>query len=556
MAADPRFRELPVTRNQHGWVPWLLALAMLIAAAAILHQGRGTLPFFDEWNFIIERRGHSLDTLLRPHNGHLVVAPLLLYKLLLQIAGLTDYWVFRAVLVGLHLLVGLGVFAIARRRVGDVGALVAAALVLFCFAAADDLLWAFQISFLLAMAFGVWMLVGLDRNSLGGDLLACVCLAGALASAAIGLPFAVTAIVIVGADKRRLQRAWVVAIPLVLFALWYLAYGVSELKLGNAQVVPRFAAEMASNAAGGLVGLGIEYGRPLALTLAAAVAFRLATPRRATPWLIAVVLTAVAIWALTALARGDIGEPLAPRYIYPGAVLIVLIVVELLRGRRLATSAAPVALLLVCLAGLANYATLGAFAAGLRGDADALEARLGALALVGTAVPDGFQAVPREAPVITPRGALESQRDFGAIGLSASALASASANQRAAADSVLISAGQVTVGRASTVSGSAPKLLLVRNASAVPEGGCTRIVPRRGGSSSVDVELPAGSALALRSSALVPVFLRRFGDGFAAKPSLVIPASKATLLQARADSAEVTWTVALKPSAPLKVCTR
>jgi hypothetical protein len=55
---------------------------------------------------------------------------------------------------------------------------------------------------------------------------------------------------------------------------------------------------------------------------------------------------------------------------------------------------------------------------------------------------------------------------------------------------------------------------------------------------------------------LVPVFLRRFGDGFAAKPSLVIPASKATLLQARADSAEVTWTVALKPSAPLKVCTR
>ena len=83
MATDPRFREPPVTQNQSGWVPWLLGLAMLIAAAAILHEGRGTLPFFDEWNFIIERRGHSLDTLLRPHNGHLVVAPLLLYKLLL-----------------------------------------------------------------------------------------------------------------------------------------------------------------------------------------------------------------------------------------------------------------------------------------------------------------------------------------------------------------------------------------------------------------------------------------------------------------------------------------
>jgi hypothetical protein len=264
MPADPRFSESKAATRPHRWVPWLLALAMLIAAVAILHQGRGTLPFFDEWNFIVERRGHSLDTLLRAHNGHLVAAPLLLYKLLLQIAGLTHYWLFRAVLVALHLLVGLGVFALARRRVGDVGALVAASLVLFCFAAADDLLWAFQISFLLAMAFGVWMLVGLESGRFRGDLLACVCLAGTLASAAIGLPFALAAVVIIGSDKRRLQRAWVVAIPLLLFALWYLAYGVSELKIGNAPVVPHFAAEMASNASGGLVGLGIEYGMPLA----------------------------------------------------------------------------------------------------------------------------------------------------------------------------------------------------------------------------------------------------------------------------------------------------
>ena len=555
MATDPRFSEQEATTSQHRWVPWLLALAMLIAAVAILHQGRGTLPFFDEWNFIIERRGHSLDTLLRAHNGHLVVAPLLLYKLLLQIAGLTDYWVFRVVLVALHLLVGLGVFVLARRRVGDVGALVAAALVLFCFAAADDLLWAFQISFLLAMAFGVWMLVGLESGSFRGDLLACVCLAGALASAAIGLPFALAAVVIIGFDKRRLQRAWVVAIPLLLFALWYLVYGVSELKIGNAPVVPQFAAEMASNASGGLVGLGIEYGRPLALALLVAVVFRLATPKRVTPLLAAVVLTAAALWALTALARADIGEPLAPRYIYPGAVLIALIVVELLRGRELPSAAAPIALALVCLAGLANYATLGAFAAGLRGNAEVLEARLGALALVGTAVPAGFQAVPREAPQITPRGALESQRDFGAVGLSVSALPSAGASQRGAADAVLIAAGEVVAVDAKRLSGSAPKLLAIIAASSAPAGRCLRIVPLRGGG-AVDLALPAGGALALRSSATVPVFLRRFGDQFGAAPNILIAANKATLLKARADRSPVAWTVELKPSAPLTVCAR
>ena len=555
MAADPRFSEQKTATSQHRWVPWLLALAMLIAAVAILHQGRGTLPFFDEWNFIIERRGHSLDTLLRAHNGHLVVAPLLLYKLLLQIAGLTDYWVFRVVLVALHLLVGLGVFVLARRRIGDVGALVAAALVLFCFAAADDLLWAFQISFLLAMVFGVWMLVGLESGSFRGDLLACVCLAGTLASAAIGLPFALAAVVIIGSDKRRLQRAWVVAIPLLLFALWYLAYGVSELKIGNAPVVPHFAAEMASNASGGLVGLGIEYGRPLALALLVAIVFRLATPRRVTPWLAAVVLTAAALWALTALARADIGEPLAPRYIYPGAVLIVLIVVELLRGRELPSAAAPIALALVCLAGLANYATLGAFAAGLRGNAEVLEARLGALALVGPSVPAGFQAVPREAPQITPRGAVESQRDFGSIGLPVAALPAASATQRAAVDAVLISVPELTARPAATVSGGAPKLLRLSGARSAPSGRCTRFVPSRG-AATVNLALPAGGALALRSAAALPVFLRRFGDQFGAKPNLVVAAGRPTLLSARADASEVAWTVGLKPSAPLTVCAR
>ncbi|CAB4346071.1 unannotated protein [freshwater metagenome] len=360
---------------------------------------------------------------------------------------------------------------------------------------------------------------------------------------------------IIGSDKRRLQRAWVAAIPLLLFALWYLAYGVSELKIGNAPVVPHFAAEMASNASGGLVGLGIEYGRPLALALLAAVVFRLAAPRRVTPWLAAVVLTAAALWALTALARADIGEPLAPRYIYPGAVLIVLIVVELLRGRELPSAAAPIALTLVCLAGLANYATLGAFAAGLRGNADVLEARLGALALVGPSVPAGFQAVPREAPQITPRGAVQSQRDFGSIGLPVSALPTASAIQRTAVDAVLISVPELTARPAATVSGGAPKLLSLSGARSAPSGRCTRFVPNRG-AATVDLALPAGGALALRSAAALPVFLRRFGDQFGATPNLVVAAGRPTLLSARADASEVAWTVELKPSAPLTVCAR
>ncbi len=546
----------PGPPSQRSWVPLALAAVMLLVAAAVLYQGRGTLPFYDEWNFIIERRGHSLSTLLQPHNGHLVLAPLLLYKLLLQLAGLDHYWVFRLALVALHLLVGLGVFVLARRRVGELGALVAASLVLVCFAAADDLLWAFQISFLLAVAFGVWMLVGLDRESVRGDLLACLCLAGTLVSAAIGLPFAVAAIVIIGLDGRRLQRAWVVVLPLLLFALWYLGYGVSELNPANAPAAPRYAAEMASNAAGGLVGFGVEYGRPLVLALVAVLALRFAKPRSVSPWLVAVVGTAVALWALTALARADIGEPLAPRYIYPGAVLIVLIVVELLRGRRLAPAALPVAMLLVAVAALANYSTLGAFAAGLRANADVLSGRLGALAVVGAALDPDFQPVPREDPVITVRGAAEAQRDFGSIAVAAAALPTASEPRRQAADALLLAAGQLKLAAAPAVTGRAPQLLALSGARSQAADSCRRLLPVAAAATSVDVALPPGSSLVVASADAVPLYVRRFAGSFPAEPSFTAVAGTPTRITAAADRSAVRWVVEAKPTAPLTVCAR
>ncbi len=546
----------PAPPSQRSWVPLALAAVMLLVAAAVLHQGRGTLPFYDEWNFIIERRGHSLNTLLQPHNGHLVLAPLLLYKLLLQFAGLDHYWVFRLALVALHLLVGLGVFVLARRRVGELGALVAASLVLVCFAAADDLLWAFQISFLLAVAFGVWMLVGLDRESVRGDLLACLCLAGTLASAAIGLPFAIAAIVIIGLDSRRLQRAWVVVLPLLLFALWYLGYGVSELKPANAPAAARYAAEMASNAAGGLVGLGVEYGRPLVLALVAVLAVRFAKPRSVSPWLVAVVGTAVAFWALTSLARVGIVEPLAHRYIYPGAVLIVLIVVELLSGRRLAPAALPVAMLLVAVAALANYSTLGAFAAGLRANADVLSGRLGALAVVGAAVAPDFQPVPREAPVMTVRGAARAQRDFGSIAVAAAALPSASEPRRQAADALLLEAGQLKLAAAPAATGRAPQLLALSGARSQAVGSCRRLLPVFAAAISVDVALPPGSSLVIASADAVPLYVRRFADSFPAEPSFTAAAGQPTRITAAADRSAVRWVVEAKPTAPLTVCAR
>ena len=67
----------------------MLALAGLVAAVVILYLGRETIFFYDDWGFVFERRDVSLDSLLTPHNGHLVFVPTLIYKVLFVTAGMS-----------------------------------------------------------------------------------------------------------------------------------------------------------------------------------------------------------------------------------------------------------------------------------------------------------------------------------------------------------------------------------------------------------------------------------------------------------------------------------
>src|SRR2546430_385943 len=66
--------------------PWLaLAALLLISALVLYHETRGTTLWFDEWEWALNRRGGSLATLLRPHNEHLSLVPVVIYKLRIAI---------------------------------------------------------------------------------------------------------------------------------------------------------------------------------------------------------------------------------------------------------------------------------------------------------------------------------------------------------------------------------------------------------------------------------------------------------------------------------------
>ena len=106
-----------------GWAWPVLAVVLLATGAFLLRETRGTTFWFDEWQWVLDRRGDDLSAFLAPHNGHLTLVPVALYKLLFATAGLENYTPYRVMVVAAHLGCVALLFAYARRRVGDPAAL-------------------------------------------------------------------------------------------------------------------------------------------------------------------------------------------------------------------------------------------------------------------------------------------------------------------------------------------------------------------------------------------------------------------------------------------------
>lgn len=135
VATEASFRSAPrraLTRLRPATLTWIaLALLLLVAAAFLFYETRGTTFWFDEWSWVLDRRGGDLDTFLKPHNEHLSLIPVAIYKLLFATVGLEHYGLYRAMVIAAHLGSAVLVFVYASRRVGSVPALCATALMLF-----------------------------------------------------------------------------------------------------------------------------------------------------------------------------------------------------------------------------------------------------------------------------------------------------------------------------------------------------------------------------------------------------------------------------------------
>jgi hypothetical protein len=553
----PRLR-----RKELPWAWGVFGAATVASAALIMHEGRGLLFFFDEWGWIFDRRHLSMDALLQGHAGHLSIFPVLVYDSFLWVFGLTNYTAFRGLLLGLHLTCATLVFVYLRRRVPPVAALVPAVVVLFFGAAWQDLLWAFQIGFLMSVAAGVGALLLLDSGHRHADLGVMICVAIALGSSSVGIPI-VIGVGVELALRRAWSRSWVIAVPGALYALWYVFYGggytTSQAWWRALRTDPpgpleraRFVGEAAGAVVGSLTGVGSVAGQWLLLIVVPVVAvviWRAGPARR--PRLLMLAAIPVVYWVLLAQTRAGFQPASASRYLYPGAVFVLLLAAECARGVRVPVLA-TVAIVAVGVAALVW--NIGQFRDGrdyLLTPAIHMRANLGGIDIGARGVDDGYAALrpPAAKDVRQYQSAFD---DLGFPGSTVEELRAASPALQVRADAYIVHAAGLRLTAPTPAAGPAPAVS--QGPGGQPEGASCLLLSS-GGPSTTEVR-PRGTAIRIDAlSGSVEVRLRNLAPTYytGESPWKSVRAGQARDLPLPPVTAGP-WHVGLRASGVYRVC--
>jgi hypothetical protein len=554
-------------------LPWATLGVLLLAAGAFFYlEGRDQIFWFDEWAFVLGRRGGDLSTFLEPHNEHLSALPIAVYKLLLATAGMDDYGPYRLTVIGLHLLCVLLLFVYASRRIGGWLALVPATLILFLGPAWQNIIWPFQIGWLASLAAGLGALLLLDRRDRLGDLAASGLLVVSLSSSGLGVPIAAGVLVEFLWTRRR--RSWVAAAPLALYVLWYVGYAESHATGQRIARAPAFIADAAAASLSSLVGLAgevvpdagasLEWGRPLAVLAAGLLVWRIARLGKISGRLAMLLAGAIGFWALTAVSRAGVsagGVAIAPpqssRYVYVGALFIVLIAVELLRGVAPNRVAIGVITALVAIAVLANLGAFRDAARSLRERSAVRAANLGAIEIARDTVDPGFETAPyvRAGPYLAAAAA------DGSPALTSAQIAAASEEARASADNVLARAHEIGLapGGLSRRGGPRPTVESSVAGRVRSAGSCVSLLPAAYQSPflkpGLDLVVPsAGLVLTAQEGGPVELSLRRFASGFPPWQLGTLAGGRTAILRIPDDRATRPWHVHLAPAGRVTAC--
>lgn len=312
---------------------WIAHLVTLAAAAVFLVViSRGQWFFYDEWDFL--RPLSSPADLFAPHVGHWSTAPMLLYKGLEQVFGLSSYWPYLLVSLAIHLGIAHMLWRIML-RIGTAPWIAVSASLLFMLypAGSQNILWAFQTGYMGGMLLGLVGVLLADRLTRErywrryAVIVAVIVVALTFAGTALPL---VLAVGIVAWRRAGFLRALLLLAPVgAVYGTWYV-YASLAFPANPSAPPPATPGQFLSPTggleyAGRMVAASFSELTPwwpigLALLVAVAVYFfaTLVTSWRRRPVLIALTSAAVVFALLTAYSRLGYGMDSSEggRYLY------------------------------------------------------------------------------------------------------------------------------------------------------------------------------------------------------------------------------------------------
>ncbi len=559
------------------WSIAVLGCAIVVSTLLLLYLARGLTPLVDVWGYLYAYRSWSPETLLTPHNGHLMALSLVLYKGMFAVFGLESQVPYQLVNLALSAAVGALLFVLIRKSIGDLLALAAAVLILFYGAGADVILPTFAYPNLFGLATGLAALLVLRRGDLKGDVGACFLLTVSIAAYSLGIVFAAGAIAAIALRPRgsRLGRWWVVAIPLVAYAAWAIwatKFHQQHLYVHNLKIIGSALVDQASAVMAGLTGLyttpngpkptenlipiRTTWGPVLVGGLALLAYWRLRRPPRPSNEAIVAIVVLLVYFFLVGIALNQFRNTFDTRFVYVGSVLMLFAVAELLAPYR-PTRGALIAIGVVFVFSIcANIAELGDVAQSFRAQSSAIRAKLAAVELAGTAADESIAVEdPPGAANFSIRQFHELDADFDLPAYSKEELESSAPGARQVADEELVRILGIAPEPVQSIvpAAGAPQLDVAVQAGqprARQRGSCVTLVTRGGEKTNALVDF-AGGGVAYRSPAPVETAIGRFGD----LPAASLPASSgANRILVPAPSSLAPWTLAMSVSAPTLVC--
>jgi hypothetical protein len=143
-----------------NWAPLGQLIALVVGVAWILLCSTKQWFFYDEWAFLVPR---SDSNLFEPHVGHWSTTPMLITEFLRDTLGMGSYWPYLLFAIAAHVLIAEMLWIILR-RIGVQPWIAVGLFFLFLVLGlgAENILWAFQVGFMGAVALGLVVVVLVD----------------------------------------------------------------------------------------------------------------------------------------------------------------------------------------------------------------------------------------------------------------------------------------------------------------------------------------------------------------------------------------------------------